>query len=290
MKSFPAQLKTRDYLIDVMIRLDERAVEIESDGETLGRWPRSQCTFERHAPDSYRFSADGETVGLRVTDDHGFKSAIDLIRHERVQLVPPSLVAAGVAAVAGAFIAMSLFGASEEPARAADAPPAASVTIPPTDARATAPLNGADPATPSEAPPAKQTPLPDDTAASARVLAERWNDVAAGTSLTVVGPGLTVVNGRLSIQIDDDRITVTSIPGGNAGSAQQLVAALGLTVAAAEPDLAPNQRATVLTELGIDIDGANPHPIDATVTRGPVVYRLDFLPGERLVLIAGLEW
>lgn len=268
MKSFPAQLKTDEHLIDVLVRLDDDTVEIRSGSTSLGRWARSECQFERHAPSSYHFLADGETVSMRVADDGGFRQALEYVRSERVPIVSRPLLVGGVAAIVAA-IAFTLVGRAPEPAAAEVAPASIPTTAPTDPVRPSAPVT-----TPTTAPTS---------------LVERWNAIAAGTPLRLDGAGHTTISAGLSVEVGARSVTVNAIPGSDPVQAERIVAALGLVVATVDPDLAPQERAWVLEQLGLDIDGANPEAIEAATVLGRVGYQLSYQPGERLVFSAGLE-
>lgn len=269
MKSFPAQLKTDEHLIDVLVRLDEANVEIRSGSTTLGRWTRSECHFERHAPTSYRFSADGETVSMRIIDDGGFRQALEYVRTERVSIVPRPLVVAGLAAITAA-VAFTMLGSVPEPAVAEAAVPTTVVT-----------------ASPSSVVPAPTAAVVEEAPTS---IVDRWNAIAGGTPLQLAEGGLTTVSSTLSVEVRDGSVTVSAIPTSDPVGAERIVAALGLAVAAVDPDLPARDRAAVLEGLGLDVDGDNPTPIEARTVVEGVPYRLSYEPGQRLVFSAGLEW
>jgi hypothetical protein len=274
MKTFAAQLKTPDHLLDVVIRLGTEDVEIRSAASSLGRWPRSEVRFERQADNSYRFSADGETVAVRIADDVGFREALELVRAERIPLVPRSLGIAGMAAV-GAAIAFMTFTSSEAPA-AADPSPTVAPTQP---AQAADPVPTTVPANPEPA-----------SLSGAELLTARWNEFAAGTPIALPEPGRHVVSRYLTIETSTNGIVVTALPSADPVASERLITSLGLAVAAADPTLEPGQRARLLENLGLDIDGVNSTPITATALVNGVTYTLEFEPGELLVFSAGLEW
>ncbi|MGF1665299.1 MAG: hypothetical protein ACFCVC_03395 [Acidimicrobiia bacterium] len=274
LKTFAAQLKTPDHLLDVVIRLGLDDVEIRSAATSLGRWPRADVTFERQSESSYRFSADGETVAVRIADDTGFRDALDLMRAEHIPLVPRSLGIAGVAAISAAIAFMTL--TSSEAPVAADPSPTVSSTL----QAATA-----DPV------PTTLPPGPDpETLSGAELLTARWNGYAAGTPIALPESGRHVVSGHLTIETAADGIEVTALPSADVIASERLITALGLTIAAADPTLEPSQRARVLEDLGLDIDGDNTAPLAATASLNGVTYTLQFEPGELLVFSAGLEW
>ncbi len=274
MKTFAAQLKTPDHLLDVIIRLGSEDVEIRSATTSLGRWPRSDVSFERQSASSYRFSADGETVAVRVADDIGFREALDLVRAEGIPLIPQSLGIAGVAAIGAAIIFMT-FTSSEAPTAADPAPTFTSVQIA---------------ATPDQVPPTVPAGSALEALSDAELLTARWNGYAAGTPLALPEPGRHVVSQDLEIETSDDRIVVTARPTADVIASERLVTALGLTIVAVDPALEPRQRAQVLEDLGLDIDGDNTAPLAATASLNGVEYTLEFQPGELLVFSAGLEW
>jgi hypothetical protein len=256
-----------------MIHVDEQGVEIRTGGGGhLGRWTASQCHFERKGPAAYHFRAEGETMTVRVPDDSGFRAALELIRTERIQMVPRPLAIAGAAATVAA-IAIGVLTAGDGPSIAE----VSNLPISEVVAATTPPTTGTLPtvhATQSEAP-------------TAEVIVGRWNQLAAGTLLALAGPGEQILSGYLSIEVTDTSIVVTASPSEDAVVSELVVMSLGLTVAAADPTLSPAERAQVVRTLGIDIDGANAPPISGATSRNGVAYDLDFESADRLVLSAG---
>ena len=272
MKSFAAQLKTPEHLLDVVIRLGAEDVEIRTAADSLGRWSRSDVAFERQAASSYRFSADGETVAMRVVDDTGFREALALVRAERIPLVPRSLAIVGVAAI-GAATAFMMFATPEAPAAADPSP-----TV--TSAR---PAAAPDPVPTT-------TPAPDpESLSGAELFTSRWNGYAAGTPIALPEPGRHVVSRDLTIETDSEGIVITARPSADVIASERLITSLGLTIAAVDPTLEPRRRAQLLEDLGLDIDGENADPIIATALLNGVEYTLEFQPGELLVFSAGRE-
>ena len=258
MRSFPAQLETTDHSLDVVVRIDDQTVLIESAGDTLGSWDRTACSFERTARGAYRFAADGDTIGLRVADEAGFRGAIQLIRTEKVSILPKTLMMVGAAAI-GTAVTVATLGSGEAPAVAA--PPEADVTT-----TTVSPL-------PTTAP---TPPPPSDD------LATRWDEAAAGTGMELDGRATVVFGFYLSVVTTDDSVIVEATPTPDQDQSEQIMGALGLAIASIDPSLEPGDRRAVLATLGLDVYGDNRYPLHTSTCTETIEYTLDFEPGESL--------
>lgn len=279
MQTFAAQVKTGDSDLDVSITITERDVRIAAGDDDLGRWRTRDCHFERLAPAAYELRLPDDRVHMQVVDDTGFRAALALIREEQGGLVPRPLVWIGAVAVTAAVVTAAFVGGESA---SAEAQVAVAVEGP---APSSTTMLGAPPTT-----------LPEVTAGftedavqpSARLLAS-WNGLAGGTPLELDGAGPNEL-GDMTVVIADHSIVVDAVPTGTSANAELIIGALGLTVATADVEATPSERAAVLTELGLRIDAANLDPLHNQIEHNGVRYTLDYDPGAAVRLEAALEW
>jgi hypothetical protein len=296
MPTFTGQVNTLDVDLDVTIVVDDGLVTMRSADGELGVWRRSECRFEQTNGTRFRLHVDDESVDVSVDDAPGFLSAVELLRRERVPLVPQPLLWMGTAAVIAAFATAWLSGSSPSAeAEDAIAPPsqlgvAAAVSpsrdevIPEPDSESPAPS-----AIPQPVPPAEVATTVRETVEASTIIA-RWNDVAGRTEMILPTTGTTTFPGGVAVSVTNDLITVSAEPSGDGDQSRRLIAAMGLAVAAMEPSLSGPERGGVLEELGIDIDGANQYAIDHAIVVGDTAFTLDYQPGHRIRFSAGVEW
>ena len=163
-------------------------------------------------------------------------------------------------------------------------------TTPQTTVPATAPPETTAPTTETTVvePTVAGEPLAFDLTPDAFV--ERWNDTAAQIS-----PNLRF---RSSLPASDFEVGFTSYiamigsftgpasgieaytleidPSGPSSSDRLGIQALGLAIAVADPSLAPNERAAVLAEMGLNVRDPQLGGLNGTTTRNDVAYRLVF--------------
>ncbi len=273
MQTFPAQVKSGEHDVDVVITIADKHVAIDAGDRAIGRWKTKHCSFERTAPTAYRFRTEGDWLTLRISDDSRFRQALTLMREESVPLVPRPLLWIGAVAITSA-VAVTAFIAIDTPAEAhPDSAPVAPVpTVPVT-------------AAPSPTTIAEATP-----AYTASDLLGRWNEVAGSSHLVLDGVGMTELGPGHTVDVRDGTIVVTAEPNGDGDQATDIVATMGLTIASIDPAASPADRADVLADLGLHVDGSNTDPLDGRIARGAVTYQLQYRPGEHIVFSAGLEW
>jgi hypothetical protein len=258
---------------EVTIALDGDVVSLSTGHRTIGTWRSGACSFERKAPMSYRFTADGDALTLRVPDDLGFRAALLEMHQQQAPLVPRWLGLLATTVVAAA-VAAAAFGVGETPAGAAEATGQEAAGVA-TTVGPTVPAPIIDPAASS------------GVEWSATDLAARWNQASpAGSGLTLSAPGVEQVAATLTVSITDGRIQVLGTPTAHPDANQKIIGAMGVAVAAADPSLEPPARRVVLESMGLDIDGSNSEPIDATIEYRDVEYHLVVVPAERVEFTA----
>jgi len=276
MQTFSAQLKTDRTDLDVSITLTDKSVQIDAGQNQLGRWSTKQCRFERLAPAAYELRLPDERILVQVADDTQFRAALALIRQEQGFLVPRPLLWVGVTAIAAAIVASAVIGGEPEAQAqivAEDAAPTPATTTPNIVETTLAPVG-------SE--PLDQTP-------SAVELLERWNDIATGTVLELDGIGVNELTAA-TVTIADGMVAVDAVPTGSLDDAEMIMGALGITVATADPSIAPPGRADLLAQLGIRVNDHNTVAIHTSIRNNDIVYTLDYEPGTTIRFEAGWEW
>ena len=188
-------------------------------------------------------------------------------------LAPRPLIWIGAVAIASA-IAATAFITIDTPAGAhPDSAPAAPTPTVPTTA-APAPTTIAEPS-------------PANTASD---LLGRWNEIARSSHLVLDGVGETELGPGHIVDVRDGSIVVTAEPDGDADQATDIVATMGLAIAAIDPAASRSDRADVLEDLGLRVDGSNTEVLDGQIVRDAITYQLQYQPGEQIVFSAGLEW
>lgn len=273
MQTFPAQVKSGDQDVDVVITIADKHVAIDAGDRAIGRWKTKHCSFERTAPTAYRFHTEDDWLTIRISDDSRFRQALALMREENVPLVPRPLMWIGAVAITSA-IAATAFITIETPAEAHP------------DSEAVAPTPTL-PVVATSPPTTIGAPVPASTAGD---LVARWNEIAGSSHLALTGAGLSEFGRAHSVDVGDGSIVVTAEPNGDSDQATDIMATMGLTIAAIDPTASPADRADVLADLGLDVDGSNTAPLDRRIVRGSITYQLQYEPGGHIVFSAGLEW
>jgi hypothetical protein len=277
MQTFAAQVKTSTTELDVSITVTESSIQIDAGEDLLGRWSTKQCRFERLAPAAYELRLPDERVHVRVTDDHGFRSALALIRQEQGALVPRPLLWVGVVAIAGAIVASAVVGGESTAQAQPSEEPTPSTVASPTTVQS------------GMAPNVEAAPNPVREAASDLELVRRWNDLGAGTVLELQAVGINDLR-DMTVTIADGTVVVDAAPTGTAENAESIMVALGMAIGSTDPEVAPSDRAGILSELGLRVNAPNVDSVHTSVEHGGVRYTLDYEPGERVHFTAGWEW
>lgn len=174
-----------------------------------------------------------------------------------VVLVVVGIVAWGVAAVIG----------GENPV--AEEPAATSVAT-----EATRAIPEPDPTT-TAAPATTVTP---ENASAAQEFVGQWNNLATRYAyhLSISGDRLPISTApapTVHLTYDEDGILRLSMAPKGAGSDRDLLLAMGLAVAWGDPGLSPEDRKSVLSSLGVDVDDPQVADIGGELTRNGVTYR-----------------
>jgi hypothetical protein len=280
--AFSAQLDMADERrpVDVLITLDGRRVAMRAGDDTIGRWRRGECQFEQRGQGRYDFHAEGETLSLEVSDPTRFQRALMVVWQERRVILPWRLLA-----VTGGMVLAMVGAAALGLARPApDASPEVNVSPPVSSSPVTSPP--APEVEGTSRPPSTPVVLEPGGPVSAESLVTRWNSVSPSTRLAVPAPGATRLGTHLKVELADGAVTVEAAVTGDADRDREAVAAMGMAIAVLDPDLPPSDRKDVLANLGLDLEGANPEPLDRTFAHRGVEYRLVYRPGASLVLTA----
>src|SRR5690606_14054755 len=102
----------------------------------------------------------------------------------------------------------------------------------------------------------------------------------------VPAPGVTLLGAHLTVEIGDGTVSVDGSVTPDDARNREVVAAMGIAVAVLDPGLDPAERKDVLVNLGLDLRGDNPDPIDRGFAHRGVEYRLVYVPGASLALSA----
>lgn len=265
--------------VDVLITLDGRRVAMKAGDDTIGRWRRGECEFEQRGEGRYEFRAEGETLSLQVSDPTRFQRALMAVWQERRFILPGRLL--GV--TAGILLAMTAVTALGAARPASPAPPEAEVA--PSATPTPPPPQGTVAGAPQTDPPANPVAF-EPAPVTAETLAARWNAVSPSARLEVPAPGVTVLGAHLTVEIGEGTVSVEGSVTPDDVRNREVVAAMGIAIAVLDPDLDPADRKDVLVNLGLDLRGDNPDPIDRAFTHRGVEYRLAYVPGVSLALIA----
>ena len=175
----------------------------------------------------------------------------------------------------------------EDPAGAAE-------PVPTTEAPATtAPTTTAPPPsttsgdTSGVATPTSVAAVPDASAAAdAATFVSAWNQLATKYAYGLAigdGPDTLPVSASVSetiaIRYGADRVlTLSAAPQGD-GADRDILVAMGMAVAWADPSIPPEGRADLLGSLGVDVDDPQITDMGGTISRGSVTYELQIVDG-----------
>ncbi|MGA7273061.1 MAG: hypothetical protein WB239_18475 [Acidimicrobiia bacterium] len=113
---------------------------------------------------------------------------------------------------------------------------------------------------------------------------EQWNKLASAYAYNLAidagsEPVSTDLTANIHLSFDSDRVlTLDMTPVGN-GSDRDILVAMGMAVAWAEPDLSPPARKDLLGSLGIDIDHPRLSDIGGELSRAGHTYRASVIDG-----------
>lgn len=213
-----------------------------------------------------RFKEAAASEGTVVTDDDDTPQALD----ESENLRQWTLLAAGavvllVVLAMVAWLVASLMGGDEASTATATPPVATTAPSPPT----TVP--------PTTAPPTLEASV--ESQAMAAAFVANWNSVAEQYAyhLSIGGDSLPIsVAAAPTVQLGYDEsgtLTLTMAPRGT-GSDHDLLLAMGLAVAWADPGISPEGRKDLLSVLGVDVDSPQVADMGGEVSRNGVSYSL----------------
>lgn len=174
-----------------------------------------------------------------------------------------------VATLAVAAWAILSFLGGREPEDAPGPEAAAETTLPPPTTTTTAP------------PPTTAATVPPENAAAAAAFVEGWNSIAAQYGyhhLTIGGDALPIsvapVPAVHVVYGENGVLEMTMAPKGT-GSDRDILFAMGIAVAWADPSLSPEGRRDVLGALGVDVGNPNVADMGGTLSRNGVDYSID---------------
>jgi hypothetical protein len=169
----------------------------------------------------------------------------------------------GVAAWA---VLSSLVG--EEPAATPETVTTPATSVPP------------PPTTTTTAPPPSTTVSPENAAAAAAFV-DSWNAIAAQYGfhhLTIAGEALPLSSAPVPavhlIYDEDGALELSMAPEGT-GSDRDILYAMGIAVAWADPSLSPEARRDVLGALGVDVDDPKISDMGGELSRNGVTYSIE---------------
>lgn len=144
----------------------------------------------------------------------------------------------------------------------------------PTTTVATAPTTTAPSPTTTAAPPATVSP---ENAAAAAAFVEGWNDLATRYAyhLSISAETLPISTApapTVHLTYDGNVLQISAAPKGN-GNDRDILVALGLAVAWADPELSPEARKDLLSALGISVDEPRLEDMGGETSRNGITYR-----------------
>jgi hypothetical protein len=112
---------------------------------------------------------------------------------------------------------------------------------------------------------------------------DSWNALASAYALNLAieaeGTPVSAQAGPfIHVTYDNGALTLDMSPQGN-GNDRDLLIAMGMAVAFAEPELSPEERKEVLSVLGIDVTNPDLSEVGGEIARGPVSYRATVVDG-----------
>lgn len=284
------------------VAMSDSAVSIGSGDIDLGDWPIERCACRRRSVTEYELELDGETAAFLPDDPEAFGAEVarrfkhirladrvEAVRrepgsrepkHRRAATPRRSLRTVGfgvLAALVGGLVI------------------ATSVLIVSGNTRTTVPVSTTTTATtaPVFATVFDLTPP---------ALAEAWNLTAARLNVALpvrgrLGPGSfeSVLAPTLTLQGTVDqagtlsRVVLAGDPSGDTASDEAIIAAWGVAIAVAEPELAAEGRRNILTALGFDLATRDLSNLDGEIERSGIRYSLRYLPEFSSVLFTIAE-
>lgn len=174
-----------------------------------------------------------------------------------------------VATLAVAAWAILSFLGGREPEDAPGPEAAAETTLPPPTTTTTAP------------PPTTAATVPPENAAAAAAFVEGWNSIAAQYGyhhLTIGGDALPISVApvpAVHVVYDENGVLEMTMAPKGTGSDRDILFAMGIAVAWADPSLSPEGRRDVLGALGVDVGNPNVADMGGTLSRNGVDYSID---------------
>ena len=174
-----------------------------------------------------------------------------------------------VATLAVAAWAILSFLGGREPEDAPGPEAAAETTLPPPTTTTTAP------------PPTTAATVPPENAAAAAAFVEGWNSIAAQYGyhhLTIGGDALPISVApvpAVHVVYDENGVLEMTMAPKGTGSNRDILFAMGIAVAWADPSLSPEGRRDVLGALGVDVGNPNVADMGGTLSRNGVDYSID---------------
>lgn len=172
----------------------------------------------------------------------------------------------------------SLLGGDQ--AVAADTAPTTVATVPAPEEPDDSPSEVATPTSPA-------TTIPDgSSAADAQAFVSDWNGLATqyayglaiGDTFEVL-PVSASVTGSIHVRYDTDRVlTVTAAPQSN-GTDRDILVAMGMGIAWADPSVSPEGRRELLGSLGVDVDEPLVADMGGSLSRNGTAYGLEVTDG-----------